>query len=1134
VESAESRKTALDALLGRIALERGLLRPEQLREALAEQAREVGAGKARARPLGVILVARGFLTDEQLVALLEEQKSRLAAATTLHRQDEVFGKLLVEKGGVPADRVNECLRLQAEAAEAGQAPVPRLGELLVSRGYATPETVSHVLASQKKTIVACSSCGKRYNVTAFEPTRAYTCKACGGPLQPLPRFDDVRVDGSAWDLAAAGATASRPAPAPSKPGPRPLGKYTILRELGRGGMGVVYEALDTPLNRKVALKMMLGSAREDPEEARLEEERFLRESRLSANLPKHPHIVSVYEAGAIEGKRYLAMEFIDGKSLSKWRKGASVTTRQHVTLLRDVALAVEHAHRHGIIHRDLKPENILLDGQDQPHVTDFGLAKTVGQNVGLSLTASGMVMGTPAYMSPEQAQGSRTIDHRTDVYALGVMLYEALTGRKPFEGETAIEILMKAAKNAAPAPSTVIRAGGNVAVDKTIENICLKCLAKRPEDRYSTARALAEDLTRWLNGEQVRVSAPVTTRRRVAPPRKSSAWIYGVAAAAVLAVVFLVALPSSRPAAPPDGARLAAEKARREAEDQAREERERLRRALQAAQEEADRARREKEQMAAREKEATSEAERQRLAAERLQAEARERAAEEERRRREEDLRRTQARAPEAPPPLPALPPPPPPAVPEERRERPAPVVAAPPPGKPGEPAAADQKAAEKLVRDRFREDFRKPSSAFAKKLLQEGARPGLDPAEAFVLLREARDVAVRSGDPSTALAAIEEAARHFSVDPLRLKTDALSSVGKSVRAPEDAAVLAECYLAVLEEALREDEYESAKALCARAEAAARFSKDEALALQVQARARETADLQKEHQRVKAAEKVLADKPEDGSAHLAIGLFLCFAKGEWERGLASLARGSSEALRLVAQKEMASPESPSQQVEVADGWWDLAGQREHAPSRARFQARAAHWYQKVWPRLEGAARNKARERIRAALLTRSAGEAAAVAKSRMPLGWTPAPNDRKVVFGDDRLARTGRTSLCLAPQGGAQATLQSGRVECRAGQAVELSAWVLSEGVGGAPDRVRLRFWTAPNYYIFWPADLPADQPFWSCVRVAATAPPGTTAVDVLFEVGSKDGRVWLDDVSLRRAGDDRELLENGSFEKRP
>src|SRR6185295_2433867 len=235
---------------------------------------------------------------------------------------------------------------------------------------------------------------------------------------------------------------------------------------------------------------------------KMDEERFLRESQLSASLAKHPNIVGVYEAGVIQGRRFLAMELIQGKPMSDWWKDKSITLRQEIEVLRSVALAVHHAHEHGIIHRDLKPQNILIDPERQPHVTDFGLAKLVGENLSLSLTGAGMAVGTPAYISPEQAQGLKTTDRRTDVYALGVMLFEILTGRHPFEGQTAMEILMKASKNPVPSATALMKVKLSPEQAKGLDDICQKALAKKAMDRYHDASLFAADLSKWLKGEE--------------------------------------------------------------------------------------------------------------------------------------------------------------------------------------------------------------------------------------------------------------------------------------------------------------------------------------------------------------------------------------------------------------------------------------------------------------------------------------------------------------------------------------------------------------------------------------------------------------------------------------------------------
>jgi hypothetical protein len=350
-------------------------------------------------------------------------------------------------------------------------------------------------------------------------------------------------------------------------------------------MGIVYEALDPALGRRVAIKMMVISPLAKPEEAKNEGERFVREAQLAAQLAKHPHIVGVYEVGVIQSRRYLAMELIDGTPMSEWMNRDDVTLREEVEVLRKVALAVHHAHENNVIHRDLKPANILIDAKSEPHITDFGLAKMVGENLSVSLTGAGMAVGTPAYISPEQAQGLKTTDRRTDVYALGVMLFEILTGRHPFQGATAMEILMKAAKNPVPSASSLMQVRLTPEQAKGLDDICHKALAKKPGDRYRDAAAMASDLEKWLKGEEVKVVVP--TRR--AAVEKKPAWrlFIGIPAALLVLVVVLVqvlSVPSVDPAE--------AEK-RRAQEEKFRQEKEKLAAERLAAEERAKAAERE-------------------------------------------------------------------------------------------------------------------------------------------------------------------------------------------------------------------------------------------------------------------------------------------------------------------------------------------------------------------------------------------------------------------------------------------------------------------------------------------------------------------------------------------------------------
>ena len=507
-----------DLFLGKKALDRNLISPSQLREAMSEQARSRTPSGSRHVPLGEVFIARNYVSRDQLLALLDET-ARIVGGTSQGRES-VLGRILIQNRTISPEQLQECLRTQDEALRAGENPGPRLGELLVRKGYATSEAVRLALAVQEKTILTCTACGKRCNGAAYDPSRKYRCPSCKAELRPSTGSGEVSVQEATQEVPMASeagsgsTTVEAPAVTVTTPTPgRLLGKYTIVREVGRGGMGVVYEALDTTLDRKVALKMLMLKPYLDAHAAGVDEERFLREARVTAQLPHHPHVVGVYEAGVLDGNRYIAMEFINGVPMLEWWKDRSIRLRQQVAVLRDAALGVHHAHEHGVIHRDLKPENILVDAAVQPHITDFGLAKEMQQSPKDALTGKGMVVGSPHYMSPEQVRGIR-VDRRTDVYSLGVILYEMFTGRRPFEGGTPEEVMLQALKSTAPSPSSVMRSQMNPVLHRSLENVCLKAIAHDRNERYPTAKALAEDLTRWLGGEEVEADVPQRRARR--------------------------------------------------------------------------------------------------------------------------------------------------------------------------------------------------------------------------------------------------------------------------------------------------------------------------------------------------------------------------------------------------------------------------------------------------------------------------------------------------------------------------------------------------------------------------------------------------------------------------------------------
>lgn len=273
---------------------------------------------------------------------------------------------------------------------------------------------------------------------------------------------------------------------------RYFGDYELLSEIARGGMGVVYKARQTSLRRYVALKMILAGNLAGEAEVR----RFHLEAESAASLD-HVGIVPIHEVGQHEGQHYYSMGFVEGQSLAHRVAEGPLPPRQAATLMVQIAEAVQYAHEKGVIHRDLKPGNVLLDAQGRPRVTDFGLAKRMQSDSGM--TASGQIMGTPSYMPPEQARGSTDVGPLSDVYSLGAVLYCSLTGRPPFQSASAMDTLKQVLEKDPPTPHEL-----NAAIPLDLETIALKCLQKEPRRRYGSARELAEDLTRFLSGEPIR------------------------------------------------------------------------------------------------------------------------------------------------------------------------------------------------------------------------------------------------------------------------------------------------------------------------------------------------------------------------------------------------------------------------------------------------------------------------------------------------------------------------------------------------------------------------------------------------------------------------------------------------------
>jgi tetratricopeptide (TPR) repeat protein/predicted Ser/Thr protein kinase len=513
---------AFETIVGKVCVERGWVTRDQLVDCLRECATNTDlplpeSSKSR---LSDMLVAKGLVTRDQIATLREEVSRILAndsAYTVVRKGDTALGQILVTAGACSKEHVIEALSIQQHLADRGGA-VPRLGEILIQKGYATFAAIEDCLNSQKeKVLLHCVSCRSAYAVVDFSTKKKYVCKKCAGALLPPGEMPA--------DIPEVVTTAQKNAK-------NILGKYVVVEELGRGGMGVVYKAWESGLKRWVALKVLAGTGGKE------DLVRFRREAQTAASL-RHPNIVGIYEVGDVGEKHVIAMEYVDGDSLA----GQKMPAPKAAAFLAQVARAVEFAHSKGIVHRDIKPHNIMIDREGKAFVMDFGLAKSL--QASSHITMSGTVVGTPSYMAPEQAAGKiAQVGKASDVYSLGAVLYEVLTGLPPFKGPNPVETLRMVVNEEVVPPSRI-----SGAVPKDLETIVLKCLDKESDRRYPTAEALARDLDRFSDGQEINArrapAAAVVARklkRQWVPVAAAGAFVI----AAILLIVFLTSKSGSQ------------------------------------------------------------------------------------------------------------------------------------------------------------------------------------------------------------------------------------------------------------------------------------------------------------------------------------------------------------------------------------------------------------------------------------------------------------------------------------------------------------------------------------------------------------------------------------------------------------
>ncbi len=469
-ELPDDRNTPLDAFVAETLIAKKVVTKEQLLESI-----DACKASGDATTLFQTVVSRGHVGEDNAEEMLQHYRERLRQNELVEGASDLsFGEIALQKKlATPVD-VWSAIEEQERKHVSGSDE--RLGVIMVNRGALTLSKAKDILESQGKRILRCPGCGDQYNVTSYSPDRKYVCLSCGGKLSDTGEIASVDVRG----------THPQAPPFDGKIEDRFIGREiggcVVESKIGEGGMGAVFKAHHKRLNRTVAVKIMATGLLGE-----VHRKRFLREARAAAQLD-HPSIMIVHDVGEFEGFPYIIMQYIDGKSVGEIidAKG-KFDQAEAVRIIFEAAEALEVAHEHNIIHRDIKPDNIMLTLDGRVKVMDFGLAKRTGAE-DMGVTASGVILGTPHYMSPEQFN-AEVLDGRSDIYSLGVTFYHMVAGRTPFTGKTPFELRDAHMRISPPSPRTY-----SPEVSPRVCAIIDRMLAKDKKERYAAAAELVADI----------------------------------------------------------------------------------------------------------------------------------------------------------------------------------------------------------------------------------------------------------------------------------------------------------------------------------------------------------------------------------------------------------------------------------------------------------------------------------------------------------------------------------------------------------------------------------------------------------------------------------------------------------------